>query len=192
MPTTPETGWPASGDVCEAPWISWMRTGGVAVVKLHDGLPATLSGGSSVSWSETWPPNTVTVHVSAVAKSASGFSVNVVGPPLTVAVCAPLEPHEIEYHVPLTFTGSLNVIETLLLTSTPVAPEAGFVLATVGAASEGHVMLIVSSVRGFGAPTAKSEALLSVSTQPSPARKTAVVFDGAGVAPAPSKKFAFP
>ena len=37
--------------------------------------------------------------------------------------------------LPLVFTGSLNVTETLLLGLTPVAPFAGLVLATAGAES---------------------------------------------------------
>ena len=38
-------------------------------------------------------------------------------------------------------------------------------------------------LRGFGAPSAKSRALLSVSMQPPPARKSAVVLLGAGADP---------
>ena len=47
-----------------------------------------------------------------------------------------------------------------------------------------------SSVRGFGPAAAKSAALSSVSWQPASARKPAVVFDSAGAAALPSKKFA--
>jgi len=45
-------------------------------------------------------------------------------------------------------------------------------------------------LRGLGAPAAKSVELLSVSVAPSATRSTAVVFDGAGVGPVPSKQFA--
>ncbi len=45
-------------------------------------------------------------------------------------------------------------------------------------------------LRGLGAAAAKSELLLSVSMQPLPARKSAVVVEGVGAGPAPSKKLA--
>ena len=54
----------------------------------------------------------------------------VVGPPLAVAVCAPVSVHEIEYQAPVTFTGSLNVIETFELPGTSLALFAGVVEAT--------------------------------------------------------------
>src|SRR6266511_4321556 len=62
--------------------MSWIATGGATVVKLQESLPAIVSGGSSVSWSDTLAPKTVTVQVSPCAKSESGSSVNMVGPPL--------------------------------------------------------------------------------------------------------------
>src|SRR5438093_12227623 len=126
-----------------------------------------LSGGSVASWSVTFAAKIVTVHVSEPAKSASGLSVKVVGPPLTVAVWPSLEPQEIENQLPVTFTGSLNVIVMLLVKDTSPAPLAGFVLETVGAASP--------LFRGFGVPTVKSALLLSVSTVPPPFRSAAVV-----------------
>src|SRR5919206_2768685 len=107
-----------------------------------------LSGGSVASWSVTFAAKTVTVQVSEPAKSLSGSSVKAVGPPLTVAVWPPLELQEIEYQLPVTFTGSLNVIVTLLFNATSPAPLAGLVLETVGAWSP--------VLRGFGAPTVKS------------------------------------
>src|SRR5919199_3402542 len=126
-----------------------------------------LSGGSVASWSGTFAAKTFTVHVSEPAKSASGLSVKVVGPPLTVAVWPPLELQVIEYQLPVTFTGSLNVIVTSELSATLPAPSAGFVLETTGAWSP--------LLRGFGAPTVKSALLLSVSTVPPPFRSAAVV-----------------
>src|SRR5919204_1048758 len=126
-----------------------------------------LSGGSVASWSVTFAAKTVTVHVSEPAKSASGLSVKVVGPPLTAAVWPSLELHEIENQLPVTFTGSLKVIVMLLFSATLPAPSAGLVLETVGAASP--------LLRGFGAPAVKSALLLSVSTEPPPFRSAAVV-----------------
>jgi hypothetical protein len=96
-----------------------------------------LSGGSFASWSATCAATIVTVHVSPKAKLVPGSSVNVVGPPLTEAACEPLVPHEIVVQLPVTFTGSLNVTLTFELTATSVAPAAGVVLLTAGAASAG-------------------------------------------------------
>src|SRR5256885_1734656 len=84
-----------------------------------------LSGGSVASWSVTFAAKTVTVHVSEPTKSASGSSVNVVGPPLAAAVWPPLEEQEIENQLPVTFTGSLKVIVTLLSSATLAPPFAG-------------------------------------------------------------------
>ena len=92
-----------------------------------------LSGGSVASWSVTFAAKTVTVQVSEPTNTASGSSVKVVGPPLTVAVWPSLELHEIENQLPVTFTGSLKVIVMLLLRATSPALFAGFVLETVGA-----------------------------------------------------------
>src|SRR5712691_1762294 len=122
--------------MCAAPWMSWMNVGGgggSTVAKLHVSSPAMVSGGSIVSWSDTWAPTIVTVHVSPWTKLTSGSRANVVGPPETVAVWEPLVPHEIEYQAPVTFTGSLNVTATFASTATPVAPLAGERAVTVGA-----------------------------------------------------------
>src|ERR687884_2332244 len=128
-----------------------------------------LSGGSIMSWSVTFAAKTVTVQVSEPTKSLSGSSVNVVGPPLTAAVWPSLELHEIENQLPVTFTGSLKVIVTLLDRATSPAPLDGLVLETVGAASP--------VLRGLGAPALKSVLLLSVSTLPPPFRSAAVVLE---------------
>src|SRR4051812_21538633 len=53
-----------------------------------------------------------------------------------------------------------------------------------------HEAAVTAVLRGLGAPAEKSLALLLVSVHPLPARKTALVFDGAGVGPVPSKQFA--
>src|ERR687885_1532771 len=126
-----------------------------------------LSGGSVASWSVTFAAKTVTVQVSEPTKSVSGSSVNVVGPPVAVAVWPPLDVQEIENQLPVTFTGSLNVIVMLLFRATLPAPSVGLVLETVGAWSP--------VLRGFGVPTLKSALLLSVSTVPPPFRSAAAV-----------------
>src|SRR4051812_24370395 len=162
----------------------WIRVAGspqtctTLVVKLKMKSAAIVSGGSLASWSDTRLAVTVTVHVSLAAKSVSGFSVKVVGPPLTVAVWAPLLAQEMLNQLPLTATGSLKVMSMLASSATPAAPLDGIVLATVGA---------VSLLRGFGAPAVKSSALLLVSTAPFPARSAAVVLLRVGAAPLPSK-----
>src|ERR671939_873608 len=86
---------------------------------------------------------------------------------VTFAVWLPLDPHEIENQLPVTFTASVNVIVTLLDSATLAAPSAGLVLETAGAWSP--------VLRGLGAPTVKSALLLSVSTLPLPFRSAAVV-----------------
>src|SRR5438874_4290752 len=116
--------------------MSCMRvTVAVTVVKLQLWSAAIVSGGSTASWSVTWLAMTVTVQLSLFAKSASGFSVKAVGPPLALAVCAPLVAQEIVYQLPATSTGSPKVTVTSALTATLVAPPAGDVLETAGAAS---------------------------------------------------------
>ena len=144
---------------------------------------AIASGGSAASRSLTWAATTVTVHDSLPPKSTSGSRVKAVGPPVTTAVCAPLEVHAIANQAPLTATGSEKVIVTSVVGSTLDAPEAGEMAATDGA---------TSPASGSGAPAAKSAALLSVSVVPPPARIAAVVLLRVGAAAAPSKKLALP
>jgi hypothetical protein len=105
------------------------------VVKLQLGLPATVSGGSWVSWSEICAPVSVTVQVSFGAKSASGLSRKLVPSPVTTAECDPLVVHEIEYHGSVTVTGSLKVMPMFASNATPVASAAGVWLVTAGARS---------------------------------------------------------
>ena len=61
---------------------------------------------------------------SPAAKSASGFNVKVVGPPVTAAVWAPLVPHAIVNQLPATLTGSVKATDTLASRATPVALSA--------------------------------------------------------------------
>jgi hypothetical protein len=56
-----------------------------SVWKLTITVSAIASGGSSVSWSVTFEPSTVSVHVSFRTKSLAGSSTNEVGPPETLA-----------------------------------------------------------------------------------------------------------
>src|SRR5438445_8113835 len=134
-----------------------------------------LFGGSTVSWSVTSEANTVTVQLSRNAKSTAGSSVNVVGPPLRAAACEPLAPQTIEYQALETSTGSLKVIPMFVLKPTPTAPESGEVAVIAGALSPVQKWKGDAVLRGFAALMAKSDALLSVSTQPSPVRIAAVV-----------------
>src|SRR5690349_17969453 len=149
-----------------------------------------LSGGSFVSWSVSLAAKTVAVQLSPCVKSESGSSVKDVGPPEAVAVCVPLATHEIEYHEPVTLTGSLKVIATFEPTGMPEAPSPETVLATLGAVSALQSWNGEAVFRGVGAPVEKSAALLSLSMQPEPFRRSAFVFDGAGAAPGPSKQLA--
>src|SRR4051794_16106728 len=119
-----------------APWMSWIATGGVAVVKLQESSAAIVSGGSTVSWSVTCAATIVTVQVSPAAKLVSGSSVKLCDPPLTAAACAPLVPHAIVYQPSETSTGSLKPTVTFASTATSAAPAVGPLLVTAGAASE--------------------------------------------------------
>src|SRR5262245_21591044 len=190
MPVTPDTRLPTSGDVWARPWMSWMRTTAPVVVKLHESSAVIRLPGSPCA--VTPAATTVTVQLSPWPKSTSGSSVNVVGPPLAVAVCAPLAAHEIVYQAPVTSTGWLNVIVTSAFTATSTAPDAGERVATAGATGPPHVCVGDAVVRGAGTSAAKSAPLLSVSWQPRLARSAAVVLESVGAAAAPSKKLALP
>ena len=120
-----------------------------------------------------------------------GSSVKVVGPPLTVAGWSP-SGHVIANQVPVVLTGSLNVIVTLLSSATPVASSAGVVAAMNGAASPEQSRNAEAVLRAFGVAAAKSEKLLSVSTQPPSLRKSLRVAEIVGAGVVPSKKFALP
>src|SRR5918996_3470977 len=107
MPATRDTGSPSSGERCAAPWISWISSGGATVRKDQLKSAVIVSGGSVVSRSLPCAAAIVVVHDSSIAKSTSGSSVNVRGPPLAMAVCAPLVVQTISNHEPVTATSSL-------------------------------------------------------------------------------------
>ena len=140
------------------------------------------------SWSVTFAAKIVAVQLSSVAKSVEGSSVNVVGPPATLAVRGPLA-QVMSYHPTAASTGSVNVMVMFDETPTPLAPFVGVVDATAGATSPTQKCVGDALLRGAGALAAKSAALLSVSTQPPLPRRAAVVFDSVGAA-VPSKKVA--
>src|SRR5439155_11704850 len=94
-----------------------------------------LSGGSIRSWSFTFEASTVTVHISALAKSVAGSRTKVTGLPDTAAPWSPLVAQAIWNQVSVTFTGSLKVIEMLASTAPPDAPPAGVVDLTAGGRS---------------------------------------------------------
>src|SRR5438093_12192675 len=95
-----------------------------------------LSGGSIRSWSFTFEASTVTVHISALAKSVAGSRTKVTGLPDTAAPWSPLVAQAIWNQASVTFTGSPKVIEMLASTATPDALPAGVVELTAGAGSE--------------------------------------------------------
>ena len=107
-----------------------------------------------------------------------------IGPPDTLAGWVPLLAHTIENQSPVAATGSLNEIDTLEPSPTPVALSAGVVDSTVGAGS--------TVGRGVGVPAVKSAALSSVSVAPSSSRSAAVVLVRVGAAAGPSKQLAVP
>ena len=97
---------------------------------------------------------------------------------------APLVPQEIEYHAPVTLTGSLKVIETFESTGT-----------LAGAVGRGRSRRRAAPGRrssaGRARPMAKSAALLSVSVAPPPFRSAEVVLESVAVG-AVSEQFAEP
>src|SRR5262249_42441951 len=96
-------------------------------------LAAIVSGGSSVSWSVTFAATMVTVQSSFGVKFVPGSSVKLTGPPVAVAVWAPLLAQLIVNQLPVTFTGSLKLTTTLASSATPGARCAGLLGATAGA-----------------------------------------------------------
>ncbi len=74
-PGTNDVRCPVNGDMCAAPWISWIRYVGAAVANDDEWLASILSGGSFSSASVTPLAKTVTVHVSFWPKSVSLSSV---------------------------------------------------------------------------------------------------------------------
>jgi hypothetical protein len=121
-----------------------------------------------LSWSVTWAATIVTVQVSLPTRSVSGLSVQVVGPPETVAVCAPEVVQEMVNHVPVTSTGSLKVTVMSEVGFTPSALSAGVVAVTVGAASTSIVTVAVSSTPGFGGAWPLESVYLKVSVPSKP------------------------
>ena len=107
-----------------------------------------------------------------------------------MAVCEPLVAQLIVYQAVETSTGSLKMIAMLVLKETSVALFRGDVAVTAGALSPVQKCNGDAVLRGLGATTAKSDALLSESVQPISARRTAVVLLGAAVAAPSSKQFA--
>src|SRR6185436_3200710 len=93
-----------------------------------------LSGGSPASVSVTCAASTVTVQVSPPVKSAVGSSVNAVGPPLRLNVCAPEVVHEIVNEDALAFTASSNVT-VMLVSGELVLAFTGVVAVTLGGLS---------------------------------------------------------
>src|SRR5437879_10564207 len=109
-----------------------------------------LFGGSAVSWSVTSEARTVTVQLSEKAKSTTGWSEYVAGPPLWMAAWEPLEAQAIAYQAVETSTGSLKVIVMFVLKPTPTAPDRGGVAVTAGALSPVHNVEGGAGLRGCG------------------------------------------
>src|SRR5205823_5049983 len=95
-----------------------------------------LSGGSTVSTSLIWFAITLTEQTVPSGRLLVGSSViDDPGEPLTVKLSGVPVGHSIVNELPLAVTGSLKLTTTFALTATCVAPSAGDVLVTDGAAS---------------------------------------------------------
>ena len=92
----------------------------------------------------------------------------------------------IVYQVPVTSTGSLNVIETFEARATLLHRRWGWWSSPTVRRHRRRCYA------GFGVAAAKSAASLSVSCAPFPARSAANVVPSVGAVPLPSKKFVFP
>src|SRR6266536_2797107 len=107
-----------------------------AVVNEKTVLAAGWSGGSPLSTSLIPAASTVTVQTVASGRSALGFRVIVAVPePLTAKLWALPVGHSSVNEPPVAVTGSLKLATMFALGSTAVAPSAGLVVVTVGAAS---------------------------------------------------------
>src|SRR5436190_968739 len=125
-----------SGDVVLAlVGVVAVTLGGLSVVNDQTKFASMLSGGSLLSLSLTCAANTVAVHSSPLPKSVFGSTVHVVGPPLTVTVCAPEVPQLMSKLAPAALTDSSKLIVTFVFDVRSVAPFAGVVELTDGAAS---------------------------------------------------------
>src|SRR5204862_113690 len=96
---------------------------------------AALGGGSLLSLSLTCAASTVAVHSSPLPKSVFGSTVHVVGPPLTVTVCAPVLAQLTVTELLVIVTGSLNVTLRFVFVATVTEPLVGVTAVTDGAAS---------------------------------------------------------
>src|SRR2546423_578926 len=95
-----------------------------------------LSGGSTVSTSLIWFAITVTVQTVPFGRSAFGSSViGERGEPLTLNACALPVGHSSVNELLVAVTGSLKVTSMFAVFATSIAPSAGLVLETLGAAS---------------------------------------------------------
>src|ERR687885_1508543 len=95
-----------------------------------------LSGGSTVSTSLIWFPITFTEHVTPSGRSLVGSSViDEPGEPLTEKLSGVPVGHSSVNELLLTVTDSLKFTTMFVFTATWVAPSAGDVVVTEGAAS---------------------------------------------------------
>src|SRR4051812_1681100 len=125
-----------SGDVVEAfTGVVAVTLGGVSVVNDQTKFASMLSGGSLLSLSLTCAASTVAVQSSPLPKSVFGSTVHVVGPPLTVTVCAPVLAQLTVTELLVIVTGSLNVTLRFVFVATVTEPLVGVTVVTDGAAS---------------------------------------------------------
>src|SRR5438034_7789502 len=97
-----------------------------------------LSGGSTESTSLIWFAITFTEQIVPSGRSLVGSSViDEPGEPLTVKLSGVPVGHSRVNELPDAVTGSLKLTTTFVFTATWVAPSAGDVLVTEGAASAG-------------------------------------------------------
>src|SRR5436190_20652853 len=109
--------------------------------------------------------------------------------PLSKSVCVADPPIGVRFAVTVLAGSVPGLVVTKTKVMLPVQAGFGFASPLPVGGVPPHVDELLL-LRGFGAPTAKSAELLSVSVQPPLARSTAVVLAGAGAGALPSKQFA--
>ena len=195
--TTPVvvTNCPSYGERASAPWI-WamvratactvivvvavlLRSSASETVKVRTRGPEGVPG-ATVTSSEKVRSPAVTSPLVPSSNRGEGFA-----PPMLVRSAVTARPLLVGLPPGVTATVSSEL--------PPAGTELGFAAAVpLGAVGPPQPLAGLALLRGVGAPTVKSELLLSVSVQPPRLRRAAVVLERTAVGPAPSKSLAPP
>src|SRR5262249_7432119 len=181
--TTPpvHTTWPLNGEMCVAPWMSWIASNGPSTEK---GIEADVDRdcASKTVHESVFEPGVVPAAIVAANENvlspaaASPFvpsSKNVCEEPPPIAVRAQGTPRLVLGGLVPGVTATVSSVEP------PAGADAGPAAPTPVGGVELQSWSAEAVLRGLGAPAVKSAPLLLVSVQPELLRSTAVVFDAA-------------